>query len=508
VLWGLAYIYQTSFIAMDGHRYFALFDDAMISMRYAWNFSHGLGLVWNPGERVEGYTNPLMVLLMSAATLLPDKSLAVLVIQLLAVPTLLGTAWGSIRLLRACRSAPLRVHPAFAETAVFVSVLLYYPLGFWTLTGMETGLVALLLVFAVTSSINLLGTGKPTSAIWMSCTLGLAFLTRNDSMLYALVVFAYLGLQLRSSRHSLKGWLLGLGIYSLFVIAQQSFRYSYYHAWVPNTYILKLTGMLLQDRLRNGILFVQPFLLETAVLLVLGIVGALVWGSRTDKYLVALFVVSVFYQVYVGGEPWDRWRMMSAVMPLLLPVVVIQSTRFGRTLTRGYPSRSLVAGILVAGGLLLADARFWPEILLQDRPNPGNPARMDMALAVNALTDETATVGVFHAGLLPYYTGRRAVDFLGKADPYIARLPPHFLLPNEVGLRGVNSPPGHNKYDLNYSIKGLRPTYVQGFQWYGDSVENWAQRHYVEATYGPLDLYLLADSPSVRWNLLPDLIPR
>jgi hypothetical protein len=26
----------------------------MISMRYAWNVSHGSGLVWNPGERVEG----------------------------------------------------------------------------------------------------------------------------------------------------------------------------------------------------------------------------------------------------------------------------------------------------------------------------------------------------------------------------------------------------------------------------------------------------------------------
>ena len=32
-------------------------DDAWISFRYARNFVEGLGLVFNPGERVEGYTN-------------------------------------------------------------------------------------------------------------------------------------------------------------------------------------------------------------------------------------------------------------------------------------------------------------------------------------------------------------------------------------------------------------------------------------------------------------------
>ena len=59
------YIYRTSFIAF-GERYFVLFDDAMISMRYAKNLIAGNGLVWNPGEQpVEGYTNPLWVLYMS-----------------------------------------------------------------------------------------------------------------------------------------------------------------------------------------------------------------------------------------------------------------------------------------------------------------------------------------------------------------------------------------------------------------------------------------------------------
>ena len=59
---------ESSVVAIDGRRYFGLFDDAMISMRYAWNFSHGQGLVWNAGERIEGYTNLLWTLIMAVFT--------------------------------------------------------------------------------------------------------------------------------------------------------------------------------------------------------------------------------------------------------------------------------------------------------------------------------------------------------------------------------------------------------------------------------------------------------
>ena len=37
------------------------FDDAFISLRYAANLAAGLGPVFNPGERVEGYTCPAWV---------------------------------------------------------------------------------------------------------------------------------------------------------------------------------------------------------------------------------------------------------------------------------------------------------------------------------------------------------------------------------------------------------------------------------------------------------------
>ena len=40
-------------------------DDAYISYRYARNLADGVGLVWNPGEHVEGYSNFLWVVILA-----------------------------------------------------------------------------------------------------------------------------------------------------------------------------------------------------------------------------------------------------------------------------------------------------------------------------------------------------------------------------------------------------------------------------------------------------------
>jgi hypothetical protein len=133
VAWAVLFIHRSSFVAIDGQRYYSLFDDGMISMRYGWNFAHGAGLVWNVGERIEGYTNPLMTLYMALASLIVnDKRLAVLPSNSLAlafcwvplkpVPVLQG-AW--LKRDRSGSSAP--------QDSVFVLVL---PIILW-LTGIR-----------------------------------------------------------------------------------------------------------------------------------------------------------------------------------------------------------------------------------------------------------------------------------------------------------------------------------------------------------------------------------
>src|SRR5690242_16188482 len=44
-------------------------DDAYITFRTVDNFIHGYGLTWNTAERVQAYTNPLWMLLVSIGSL-------------------------------------------------------------------------------------------------------------------------------------------------------------------------------------------------------------------------------------------------------------------------------------------------------------------------------------------------------------------------------------------------------------------------------------------------------
>lgn len=62
----LLYLVLKTSNSIGGLRYFALPDDGMISMRFARNLAAGLGLVWNKGERVQGFTNPAWTLIMAA----------------------------------------------------------------------------------------------------------------------------------------------------------------------------------------------------------------------------------------------------------------------------------------------------------------------------------------------------------------------------------------------------------------------------------------------------------
>src|SRR5688572_32154475 len=90
--WAAKFIAWNSIQTSHG-RYFCLFDDAMISLRYAWNLAHGDGLVWNPGERVEGTTCFLFTLYMSLGALVFGKSGAALFVQITGLVLVLGVAW-------------------------------------------------------------------------------------------------------------------------------------------------------------------------------------------------------------------------------------------------------------------------------------------------------------------------------------------------------------------------------------------------------------------------------
>jgi hypothetical protein len=505
--WSIIFIYQSSYIALDGHRYFALFDDAMISMRYGWNLAHGLGLVWNAGQRVEGYSNLLMTLWMSLASFLFDKRFAVLAVQVSGIPVVLVAAYLGMRVAgQHTRGRALRVG---VMTGVVVCALFYYPLSYWTLMGMETGAVTLLVLLCTWFGLRWEEEQRTSDVVSLAVCSGLAFLARSDSLLLSGTVFVYLAVvsfKADNTRSRLTRLAQAGLIVVAFVVAQIAFRELYYGTLLPNTYTLKLTRFPIRVRLIGGTRFVLEFLGQVWLALVLAIVELVFFFQRRAALLAGICAVAVAYQVYVGGDPWPSWRMLTPAMPAVFVLACSGAASLvsaWKPISQNGTLRAAGMILLVGGALGLADLPFASDLIVSGPTSAAiaNRVNTNSAIAVDSLTDPTATIGVIWAGTLPYYADRAAVDFLGKSDPYIASLDADVT--GSVSWSGMISVPGHNKYNLDYSIVRLRPTYIQGFSWGYATVKPFAMQNYVRVEYhgaaGTKTIFLLKDSPLVCW---------
>jgi hypothetical protein len=508
VVWSIIFMFQVSVIALDGNRYFNLLDDAMISMRYAWNFSHGHGLVWNPGERVEGYTNFLMTLLMSVYTAIFAKSDAVLAVMITGLVTVLSCiyiAWKLCDFFVEDLEEPQR---RFVNAIFLIMILTYYPLSYWSLLGMETGLLTLLLLSSLYLLELYLRERQGVYVFSIVALQGLAYLTRPDAIIFSLPIFVYIffvGENNHSTVFSRSAKLLPAALfYASIIVGQEIFRVYYYHEFLPNTYYLKLTGMPLLDRIDNGLKFVTPYILTHLLILGSAIGSYLIKPAARKRLYLALILLPILYQIWTGGDPWPHWRMMTPAFPLLAMLsihgVLELLNKTGTGISTKFGLR--MANYIIVLVILTTNLDFWGEILLIQKPFETEhfESFVNTAIILNEVTTEEASVGVYFAGVIPYYTDRKAIDFLGKSDKYIARLPAD--LSGATGWRGMSSVPGHNKYDLNYSIKRLLPTYIQYPIWKGQNILAWANENYVVVDYKGVTLWLRKGSPEVKWQMV------
>jgi len=511
IIWAALFIYRSSFIAIDGQRYFSLFDDAMISMRYAWNLSHGIGLVWNPGEWVEGYTNLLMVLWMSFVTLIFDnKSIAVLAIQISGIIFMLGNAYFAMQIAEHISLGESQQHRLLLKLITFFCVLSYYPLVYWSLMGMETGLLTFLLLLAILFVIKNAREYKQNRLV-LPIILGLAYLTRPESLVPAVIILTYFYYSERQKSLPVShAFILGIvTLYLMFPLGKTLFSWLYYGELFPNTYTLKIVGMPLLHRIQNGLGFIMPFLSANILMMLLVMLGLVVNFRPQKLLLVAIASAVICYQIWAGGDPWPYWRILSPVMPLILILFVHEILLIVATFSKAFQPyflqrpiihKAYLPILLVFLMLVQTNLPFLEQIVFKIKPfqTLDNQRNVNNAIILERLTTAEATLGVSWAGSIPYYTGRISIDFLGKNDKYIARLNPDLSEPAWHGMRGV---PGHNKYDLNYSIKLKQPTYVETFDaWGQQDISAWAENKYVEVKYKGIRLFFHKDSQAVRWN--------
>lgn len=395
-------------------------DDAYISLRYCQRLLEGNGLTWTDGERVEGYTNFLWVVLVAAIGLVHRDLLAVA--QWLGV-VLMPTALLSLALVYRSPQ-PRNLLAVLAGGTLFAltgSAAAYAP------SGLENALLVAAVAAAIAGSQPLLTAPQSSfrAAALPGCFLGLAVLTRPD----AIVLAAGLCGGLWGARgFGREGFLraLRLGCYPLaFQAAHLAFRRAYYGDWVPNTFHAKVA--LTPERMERGldyILALLPWAIPHVVALCAATLVAL-FAARPRRNLWLVVVPTwlwLLYVVVIGGDIFNHHRML--VYPLVLAAflmaeLVRQASFLGR--------RSHLA-ICVACACLLANLATTyqrdPERDGARNDSWHKPGKEIGEMLAEAFKGQKPLLAVDAAGTVPFHSGLPALDMLGLNDRYIATHPP------------------------------------------------------------------------------------
>jgi hypothetical protein len=389
-------------------------DDAYISFRYVENYLGGDGLVFNRGERVEGYTNFLWIVLLALAAKagLGLTEAARWLGILFTAGTVVITAMLARHLLANLSRRWLYLGALGAGLWVAVNPALSY----WAVAGLETGLF----VFLVTLALERLAAGARLG--W--ALLALATLTRPEG---ALVFAVCLGWYLwREPARIARGWVTPLILYARPLLPFAAFKLWYYGSLLPNPFYAK-TGFA-PEYWQSGAeylwLHVQHLGLWGVLPLVL-LFG--LFSTRRDAPQILPAVLWLVYTVYIiaiGGDVLRAHRFFVPVWPGFAVAVIAGIILLLRRFTR----RAVAQGIVLAVVLALAAYQWWypQEYFAQSRRlEAGIVDKMRRVAAHMQATDDSAfSVAASTIGRLGYeLSGHPVIDMLGLTDSTVAKHP-------------------------------------------------------------------------------------
>lgn len=284
-------------------------DDAYITMRYAWHLVNGDGLVFNPGERVEGYSNPtwLAVLLLPIAAGWDAMAFGKGLGAVLHGATVVFAALAAWQLARV-RSTLAASAALLAASATAVAV----PLTWWAAGNLETPFYTCLLTAALWRILVERPDAAPVSALLV----GFAGFSRPEAPLMAIGLAATRFLVLGRDRARFLRW----GAFAAGPVALwMAFRVVYYGDIVPNTYYHK-GGQAGWEELSE---YYGPYLRNEWPLVLAFVLGAagLAVARRERALLVAAPVAThLFFLAMVGGDWMANQRFLAPALPLFAAV--------------------------------------------------------------------------------------------------------------------------------------------------------------------------------------------
>lgn len=407
-------------------------DDSFITYRYANNIVRGFGPVFNRGERVEGFTNFLWLMLITVSRLAGlDWNTLIPLTQYLGLICGAGVLVFMFLFIRKHTKGNLLLAPL---PLLFVATNGAF--AYWCVSGMETGLFSLL----VMAGIYFYTTGTSRRRLYLSSALlGLSAVTRPEGSLFmAIVVAHFLIRRLRTIgqqpiQQTLLRDLTNLLIpFLLPVVPLYVWRLSYYSRLFPNTFYAK-TGLSL-SYIKSGLEYLWDFLRAYGLwgLLPAGLVAILAARRRLRLASPAAFLLFILgtycvYVVTVGGDVLRIFRFFVPVVPLFYLLIGEAVSLLPR------PTGVAILLILVPYTFIGPFARersMRSEILRNQLLENGLVAKMSATGRwLNAHLSEDEWFACTTIGAVSFYSDRKLVDMLGLTDSTVALHPENILGP-------------------------------------------------------------------------------
>ncbi len=312
-------------------------DDGFIDFHIADNLLSGLGPVFNPGERVEAYTSPLWLALLSLVGLVfkpfspgglpPFEWIAVALGIASSVAAFAVASFGSERLVRGGGGAGLSI-PVGA-----LLVLAVVPFWDYGTSGLEASLALLWLALAFAGIVRARDKQGARLEILTSFWLGLGPLVRPDLGIFTLAF----GVVLLAYARGLGRRALLLTTALLLPLAYQVFRTGYFASLVPNTALAKEASLAAWGRgWRYFVDFERPYQLWIPVIVLCAVevvIARRFWreNDRPSAVLVAAPAAGgALYGLYitrVGGDFLHARMLLPALFALALPVFMLPLRR-------------------------------------------------------------------------------------------------------------------------------------------------------------------------------------
>lgn len=388
-------------------------DDAFITFRYAENIAHGLGFVYNEGERVLGTTTPLFTLLLSLCSLvrLPVIT-AALIISLLSS--------GGIAVILHRMAFHLRFgHFAWLPPLAYI----FFPRTFAAETGgMETAFFTLL----VTLSLFLRMRGLFSAALIAA---SLSALTRPEGAILLGLMMLY------NWKQEPKRWLRQFALPLLIVGPWFLFALFYFGSIVPHSIIGKLalfsnteSGNWWQA-LRFVLALHTPFGWGITIAAIFG--GYLLRSRRNYGRLEAFWMIAMVLFFTFSNSHVFFWYIVPVYPIMLLFVTSVVPIVFEQWLL--YRARSLAMPFIITIGMVTALCLASLTPFEYYRLNQITLERVHKAIGLylsrNSLPDDL--VAAEDIGYMGYYSGRKILDRDGLISPEV---PPYNRSGDYLGL--------------------------------------------------------------------------